>query len=75
MTDSLNGKVALVTGASSGMGKATAVAVGASGARVVVAARRQPEGEATVQTIRDAGGAAVFITDRRHQTRSGRGNG
>jgi NAD(P)-dependent dehydrogenase (short-subunit alcohol dehydrogenase family) len=61
MTDSLNGKVALVTGASSGMGKSTAIAFGAAGAKVVVAARRQPEGEATVQAIRDASGEAVFI--------------
>ena len=61
MADSLNGKVALVTGASSGIGKATAIAFGAAGARVVVAARRHPEGEATVRTIQDAGGEAIFI--------------
>ncbi|GAA1353404.1 SDR family NAD(P)-dependent oxidoreductase [Saccharothrix algeriensis] len=40
MTNNLEGKVALVTGASSGIGEATAVALGRAGASVVVAARR-----------------------------------
>ncbi len=40
MTNNLSGKVALVTGASSGIGEATAVALGRAGASVVVAARR-----------------------------------
>ncbi|GAA0217256.1 SDR family NAD(P)-dependent oxidoreductase [Saccharothrix mutabilis subsp. mutabilis] len=40
MTNNLQGKVALVTGASSGIGEATAVALGRAGASVVVAARR-----------------------------------
>ncbi|MDX2029618.1 MAG: SDR family oxidoreductase [Blastocatellia bacterium] len=54
-------KVVIVTGASSGIGKVTAVEFGREGARVVVAARREAESEATVQAIRDAGGEALFI--------------
>ena len=41
MTHKLNGKVALVTGASSGIGEATAAALAYEGAAVVVIARRQ----------------------------------
>ena len=56
-----DGKVALVTGASSGIGKATAIAFGAAGAKVVVAARREAESEAVAETIRSAGGEALFV--------------
>lgn len=55
------GKVVLVTGASSGIGKATALAFGQEGATVIVAARRQPEGEETARAIRDRGGEARFV--------------
>ena len=57
----LTGKVAIVTGASSGIGEATALLLAQSGAKVVVAARRQTEGEAVVQTIKAAGGEAIFV--------------
>lgn len=57
----LEGKVALVTGASSGIGRATAKVMAAHGAKVVVAARRQPELESLVEEIRKAGGEAVAI--------------
>ena len=53
------GKTALVTGGTSGIGRATAVAFGAAGARVAVSGRRQVEGEETVQLVEQAGGAAV----------------
>ncbi len=57
----LAGKVAIVTGASSGIGEATALLLAQSGAKVVVAARRQAEGNAVVAQIKAAGGEAVFV--------------
>jgi NAD(P)-dependent dehydrogenase (short-subunit alcohol dehydrogenase family) len=54
-------EVALVTGGSSGIGRATAIAFSDAGAKVVVAARRTQEGEETVAMIRDRGGEAVFV--------------
>jgi NAD(P)-dependent dehydrogenase (short-subunit alcohol dehydrogenase family) len=55
------GKVALVTGASSGMGRAAAVLFAREGANVIVAARRAPESEETVRLIKEGGGEAIFI--------------
>lgn len=54
-------KVAIVTGASSGIGHATAKLFAAEGARVVVAARRQPELDALVEAIVAAGGQALAL--------------
>jgi NADP-dependent 3-hydroxy acid dehydrogenase YdfG len=58
MTGALAGRVALVTGASSGIGESAAVALGAAGASVVVTARRLDRLEALVQSIEAAGGRA-----------------
>ena len=50
--NTLAGKVALVTGESSGIGRATVIKFGERGARVVVAARREKEGKETVEMIK-----------------------
>lgn len=55
-----DGKVAVVTGAASGIGRATAVAFAAAGAAVVVADMNEAGGEETVALARAAGGRAVF---------------
>jgi len=55
------GKVAVVTGGGSGIGRATACALAAEGASVVVADIDAVGGEETVARIADAGGAATFV--------------
>ena len=61
MSEDFAGKVALVTGAAGGMGRATAQAFAAAGARVVAADIAVDEGEQTVKLIRGNGGEAVFV--------------
>ena len=57
----ISGKVALITGASRGIGKATAIQLAKSGARVVVSSRKQIACEEVVHQIRAAGGEAVAM--------------
>ena len=59
--DSLRDRVAIVTGASRGLGRAVAQRLGAAGAAVVAAAREQ-HAEATAAEIRRAGGRAVAVS-------------
>jgi NADP-dependent 3-hydroxy acid dehydrogenase YdfG len=61
MAERLDGTVALVTGASSGIGEATAVALAAQGAAVAVAARRKDRLDELVSRISDDGGTALAI--------------
>jgi NAD(P)-dependent dehydrogenase (short-subunit alcohol dehydrogenase family) len=57
----LQNKVALVTGGTSGIGRATAIAFGAAGAKVVFSGRREAEGEETAALIRDTGAECLFV--------------
>jgi NADP-dependent 3-hydroxy acid dehydrogenase YdfG len=61
MTQNLTGKIALVTGASSGIGEGTALVLAEAGATVVVAARRADRLADVVARIETAGGRAVAI--------------
>jgi len=54
-------KVAVVTGATSGIGRATAIAFAREGAKLVVAGRRENEGNELVSAIKQDGGDAVFV--------------
>ncbi|MFK8018797.1 MAG: SDR family NAD(P)-dependent oxidoreductase [Pseudomonadales bacterium] len=61
MNKSFESKIALVTGGNSGIGEAIAVAFARRGAKVVISARRESEGERTASMIKDLGGEAHFV--------------
>ncbi|MEV4350459.1 SDR family oxidoreductase [Actinoplanes sp. NPDC049596] len=61
MTTELSGRAALVTGGTSGIGRATAAALAARGATVVLSGRDAARGEAAVRQIEQDGGTAYFV--------------
>src|ERR1700693_3712546 len=60
MAGRVEGKVALITGGGSGIGRATALLFGREGAKVMVADYDPEGGERTIRTIKEAGGDAIF---------------
>ena len=61
MTLEMKRKVAIVTGGSSGIGRATAIEFAKCGAKVVVAARREDAGAETIAQIEAVGGEGLFV--------------
>ncbi len=61
MAGTMDGKVALVTGAGSGIGQATALTFAREGAKVVVADVNAQGGEETVSKIKESGGESIFV--------------
>ena len=57
----LRGKVALITGGTTGIGRDTAVLFAKQGAKVVITGRREAEGNETIRLVKAAGGDGIFV--------------
>ena len=57
----LKNKVAIITGATSGIGRASAIIFAQEGARVVITGRREEEGNRTLSMVEQAGGDAIYV--------------
>lgn len=62
MAKRLDSKVAIITGGNSGIGEGTAHLLAKEGARVILMARREEQGQAVASAIRDEGGEVTFIS-------------
>ena len=63
MPGRVDGKVALVTGGSSGIGRATALTFAREGAKLIIADRNEEGGQQTVHLITEQGREAIFVQD------------
>jgi NAD(P)-dependent dehydrogenase (short-subunit alcohol dehydrogenase family) len=61
MSKTFQDKVVLITGATTGIGRATAIAFAREGAKVIVSGRRKPEGKETVALIKKADSEGIFV--------------
>ena len=61
MNKKLSGKVAIITGASAGIGRASAIELGREGASLVLTARRKERLDDLANKVRDLGGKAVIV--------------
>ena len=57
----LDGKVVIVTGGTSGIGKAAALELASEGAKIVIAGRRADKGEEVVNLIKEDSGDAIYV--------------
>ncbi|NEP96089.1 MAG: SDR family NAD(P)-dependent oxidoreductase, partial [Okeania sp. SIO2F5] len=61
MIKEFEGKVTLITGGSSGIGRVTALAFAKKGAKVAIGSRREKESQETIAMIEEIGGEAIFV--------------